>query len=94
MISNQMNGIKALEREVLEETTLKVKVIKPLYVYSFMSSSERHQFQIIFECEYLDGEVKLNSEEHDEYLWVSTDEMGDLNKIAFLDSFYNEVLKN
>jgi 8-oxo-dGTP diphosphatase len=83
---------KALIREVLEETGLKVKVLKPLFVHSFMSSPERHQFQIIFECEYVAGEVRLNPEEHDRFLWATYDEIGKLERIGFLDSLYKNVL--
>ena len=85
------NTIEALEREFLEETGLKIKVGKPLYVYSYLSNPQRHQFQIIFECELLEGEVKLNPTEHDKFLWVTLDEMGSLKKIAFLDSYYKSI---
>ena len=84
---------KALIREVFEETGLKIKPGRPLYIYSFMSNPERHQFQIVNECEYLGGEIKLNPEEHDEFLWVTKNEMGKLKKIAFLDSLYDEVFR-
>ena len=83
---------EALAREVLEETVLKIKPIKPIYIYSFISNHERHQFQIVYECEYLGEVVKLNPEEHDEFKWVSVDEIGKLKKIAFLENLYKDVL--
>lgn len=88
------NPVEGLEREVFEETGLKVRIGKPLYVYSFLSNPQRHQFQIIFECEFVEGEVKLNPEEHDKFLWVTLDEMGILERIAFLDSYYQSVTNN
>lgn len=83
---------KALIREVFEETHLKVKAVKPVYIYSYMSGSERHQFQIVNECKYLSGEIKLNPEEHDDFKWATVSEMAKLKKIAFLHYFYKEVL--
>lgn len=80
----------ALDREIQEETNLKVKIIKPLYIYSFISNPKRHQFQIIYECNYLKGEVKLNPDDHDQFLWATVSEMKKLPKIAFLDDFYNK----
>ncbi len=88
------NPIEALKREFLEESGLKVKVGKPLFVYSYLSNPQRHQFQILFECELLEGEVKLNPTEHDKFLWVTLDEMGSLKKIAFLDSYYQSIATN
>ena len=88
------NPIEGLKREVFEETGLKVKVGMPLYVYSFMSNPQRHQFQIIFDCELWEGKIKLNPEEHDSFLWVTLDEMKNLEKIAFLNSYYESVINN
>lgn len=84
--------IEALDREILEETNLKVEVIRPLYIYSFISNPQRHQFQIVYECKYLKGEVKLNPNDHDQFKWVTIEEMGDASKIAFLDDFYKKFL--
>lgn len=78
--------IDALNREILEETGLKVRVGKILFCYDFPSSSERHQFQIVYECDYLGGEVTLNPEDHEEFKWVDLAETVNLEKIAFLDA--------
>lgn len=87
------NHIEALEREILEETGIKAKVEKPLFVHSFMSGPERHQFQIIYSCKYIEGEIELNPEEHDQYLLASFDEMGTLKKIDFLEAFLKDFSK-
>lgn len=81
----------AVIREVLEETGLEVRVDKPLFVYSFLSNPQRHQIQIVYECEYVGGEVKLNPEEHDEFKWADFKEMENLPKIAFLEAFINQL---
>jgi 8-oxo-dGTP diphosphatase len=79
--------IDTLAREIYEETQLKVKIKKPLYIYSFLSSLSRHQLQIVYECEYQSGKVKLNPGEHDEFVWATLRQIGKLPKIAFLDNF-------
>jgi 8-oxo-dGTP diphosphatase len=83
---------KALLREVLEETDLTVKVFKPIYVFAYLSGPERHQFQIVYDCEYIDGEVKLNSNDHDKYRWVSKEELKSIKKIAFLKGLSENIL--
>lgn len=82
---------KALEREVDEESKLKVKIGKPVHIYSHVSNLNRHQFQIIYECEYLSGEVKLNPEEHDQAAWSTWEEMAQLPLIAFMQSFIDKT---
>ena len=81
---------EALEREIFEETSLKVEVLKPVYLYSEVQKEIRHQIWIIYECRYLGGEIKLNPEEHDEYKWVNFEEVKNLPKIIFLE----ELLKS
>ena len=84
--------IKALKREIVEESGLKVEIKGPLYLYSYMSNPKRHQFQIVYECKYLKGDVKLNPREHDKYLWATSSEIAKLSKIAFLKGLYNDYL--
>lgn len=81
----QENIIDALNREIAEETGLTVAVGKILFCHDFPSGPERHQFQIVYECEYIDGEVKLNPEDHEEFKWVELSETEDLDRIAFFD---------
>ena len=82
---------EALKREVLEEVGLVINILRPLFVYSFMSNPQRHQFQIVYECEYVSGEVKLNPEEHDDYTWAEIKDLDDLPKIAFLEAFLKNL---
>ncbi len=90
----ELNPKEALAREVFEETGLKVRIGKLLHLYSSQSNPSRHQFQFVYECEYVDGEVKLNPEEHDEFRWVRPDEMEKMPLIAYLRSLYEEELKS
>jgi len=85
----------ALNREIKEETGLTVKVGKFLYCYDYISEtvSSRHQFQMVFECQYLSGEVVLNPREHQTYRWVTLEELKDLPKIAFLEKLVEFLTK-
>ena len=83
--------IYALKREVLEETNLRIEIIKPLFICS-QTNNGRHQFWIVYECKYLSGKVKLSPEEHEEFKWIDKCEAKKLKKIYFLDSFYKEYL--
>ena len=83
---------KALLREVLEETGLLVKIIKPIYIFAYLSNPGRHQFQIVYECDYEGGSVKLNPEEHDDRKWVDLEGIKKIKKIAFLKGLVENVL--
>jgi len=84
-------AVDALVREITEESGLKVNVGKIIFSFDYLSNPERHQFQLVYECDYISGEIKLNPEEHDEYKWATVEEMKDLPKIAFLDALYQEI---
>ncbi|MFZ2125861.1 MAG: NUDIX domain-containing protein [Candidatus Saccharimonadales bacterium] len=92
-IEFQEQIIDALNREIIEGTGLVVKVGKVLYVYDFVSDPQRHQFQIVYECEYQDGEVVLNAD-HDECRWVSWQEAKVLDKIRFFEGLVDYLNKS
>ena len=81
--------INALNREIKEETNLTVKVGNVIFCHNHLSGEERHQFELVYACDYIGGEIKLDPQEHQEYRWVTLEEMVDLPKIAFLE----ELLK-
>lgn len=77
----------ALEREIKEETSLIIKPIKPIYVYSNLDQVPKRQTaQIIYLCKYISGEVVLNPEEHDEFKWVDYNELKNHKNISFLEA--------
>lgn len=77
----------ALAREIQEETGLKVSVISPIHIYTNLSQLPKRQtFQIVFECEYQEGAITLNPEEHDQYKWIEKTEFSDLKLIPFVAS--------
>ena len=76
---------QALAREVMEETGLRVAIIRPLAIYTNTTSlPERQYFQATYLCRYESGEIKLNPEEHDEFAWLSLEEIAKKECIGFL----------
>lgn len=67
---------EALNREVYEETSIKIKIIKLLYVTSFFTSEDRKIVLITYLCKAENDNVILSSE-HNEYGWFSYDEIFD-----------------
>lgn len=76
---------KALEREVLEETGLKIAIHEPVATGYFTFHPSRmtgkktnYIFIIAYRCDYISGEVNL-SDEHDAYQWISETEIQYIN---------------
>jgi len=65
--------IDALEREIYEETGLRVKTGKPFHVFDVIRPPV-HLCIITYFSQYTKGEVYL-SREHDEYYWFTKEEM-------------------
>ena len=76
----------ALQREINEETGLKVKIYDPVENWSFYKTPGQLIKGITFECAYLDGRVKLCSE-HKRYFWAAIENIKHLN-------FNRNFLKN
>ena len=78
---------ETLEREINEETSLIIKPIKPIYVYSNLDQVPKRQTaQIIYLCKYISGKVVLNPEEHDEFKWIDYNGLKNQKNIAFLEA--------
>jgi 8-oxo-dGTP diphosphatase len=76
----------ALTRELKEETGLTVEIGKIQYVFANLTEiPEAEYFQLVYACTYTDGEVVLNPEEHDEYRWVTREELQKLPIIHFVE---------
>jgi 8-oxo-dGTP diphosphatase len=66
------NPVKALEREFLEETNLKIAVENPLRTFSYVSEGgQRHSVEIVFRVFLVSNpsEIQLSAD-HDEYRWA------------------------
>jgi len=76
----------ALQREINEETGLKVKIYDPVEKWSFYKTPDQLIRGVTFECAYLDGKVKLCGE-HRRYFWAAMNSIKSLN-------FNRNFLKN
>ena len=83
----------ALIREIQEETNLTIKPGKIIFCHDHLSNSERHQFTLVYECEYINCEVKLDPLEHDDFKWATLEELKDLPKISFLEELVKYLQK-
>ena len=63
------NHIQALEREIIEETGLTVKIHAPIAQWSFTKSSGLQISGVTYLCQYLRGRVSL-SDEHCNFYWL------------------------
>jgi 8-oxo-dGTP pyrophosphatase MutT (NUDIX family) len=80
------NLLKALKREVMEETGLGVVDAKLLGIHSNVSKEASGAFRLfrsVFKCRVV-GKIEL-SKEHSEYAWVDKKQ---LEKLNFIDGFY------
>lgn len=66
------NCTEGLLREITEETSLKVKIIKPIRVFDVMKN-QVHMTIVTYLCIYRSGGVAL-SEEHEKYYWLTLKE--------------------
>lgn len=80
---------KGLEREVFEETELKVNAIKPVFTFH-ESLNNRLQFFVVYLCKKISGQIKL-SHEHTEYKWATRDEILKLKIENYLRAYLRAV---
>ena len=76
----------ALQREIVEETGLKVDIHHPIEEWSFYKTPNQLIKGITLECDYIEGKVKLCSE-HKRYFWAAIKSLKRLN-------FNRNFLKN
>lgn len=82
----------ALEREIREELSLSARIGDPIAVCDSFEN-ETHCLRILFMCELGDGlEIKLNPNEHDEYRWVTAEQLKVLDKIDFLSIAEQKII--
>lgn len=76
---------EGLFREVAEETTLSIEITRPFSIYTTLSQlPERKNVAVVYLCRWLSGDVQLS--EHDEYHWITKDELAQLDRIHFLEA--------
>lgn len=93
---------ESLEREIKEETDLKVKIGRPFFANEWRPKVKGEQWQIIgifFECESVTDKVAL-SKDHNDYKWIKPEDYKNYNLIenlypafeAYLNKQKNTVL--
>ena len=86
---------EALEREVSEETGLKIKIGSPVAVNEWRPVVKGEQWQIVgvfFECQALSYRVVLSTD-HDAYKWINPAEYKKYNVIDNLKLVFKEYLR-
>jgi len=80
---------KVLKREVMEEVGIEIKNIK--YVTSLATIHADGNPSLVISClaDFVSGEIKLQKEETDKYVWVSLKEA---KKYDFIDGIYEELM--
>ncbi len=73
-------------REVKEETNLEVKNLRLFHYTSNVDQEKnKHFVRLIFSGQCMSSDIRLNPEDHDEYRWVSPDNIPkNMNLIYFL----------
>jgi len=77
----------ALQREINEETGLKVEIHDPVEKWSFYKTPNQLIKGITLECDYIDGKVKLCSE-HKRYFWAA---IKSINRLNFTRNFLKNL---
>lgn len=68
------NPVNGLKREVSEETGLKIKIIKPISVWTFFKSRKTQVIGITFLAKVVSGKIRLGKE-HTDFKWISPEEI-------------------
>jgi 8-oxo-dGTP diphosphatase len=76
---------EALYREVVEETKLLINIHHVLHIYSNRNQLPiRQDFQAVYLCSFLSGNIELNPAEHEQYQWLDYPNISKLDTISFL----------
>lgn len=85
----------SLEREISEETGLKVKIGKPFFANEWWPKVRGEQWQIVgmfFECQAKKNKIKL-SKDHDDFLWINPNQYKKYNLIKNLYPAFKAFIK-
>lgn len=80
--------LAGLEREVIEETGLRVKATRPVFVFHEILNGRSLVF-IVYLCEKISGKINL-SHEHTEYKWAKRNDILKLDTENYLRAFLKQ----
>lgn len=80
---------KGLQREVWEETKLKIKVGKPAFTFSEIIDEIPILF-IVYRCNAKNGRIRL-SHEHTEYRWADRKEIQKLKTEKYVKAYFKSI---
>lgn len=85
------NHLDSLQSEIVEETSLKVRTVRPVQV---VTNCERGIYYLFigYSCKATSLKVKI-SDEHSEYKWVTTEEFLKLESADFLVDLVKQLDK-
>lgn len=84
--------IDGLKREVMEEMGVRVSIGDPFSVFTYTNEIKgSHSIEVVYFGKLQDSaeNIKINSEDHSEYRWVSEDEFADLATMMSKEEFAN-----
>ncbi len=82
-------------REAREETGLDIADLRLFFEHSNVDSTKNKQFvTLVFAARYPGGEVTLNPEEHEEYAWIDSAEIGKYKTVRYLEGCLNLFFKS
>jgi 8-oxo-dGTP diphosphatase len=77
-----------LKREVMEETSLEIEVLSPVFTYTeFVYSNNMY---ILYECKLISGKISL-SNEHTEYKWATKEEIRNMKTGKFIQEYLKHI---
>lgn len=71
--------VQGLKREIIEEFEMKIAVGDPFYAFTYTNEVKgSHSIEVIYFATFTDPieNIKLNPEDHSEYLWLVESEIG------------------
>lgn len=86
--------VKGVARETKEETGLTVVVRKLIFCHNQVYDNQEHWFALTYRCDIVGDEtITLDQNEHDNFRWVTRQELQQLPKIDFLEDFSQNYLQ-
>ncbi len=77
--------VAGLKREILEEFGMNISVGDPFAVFTYTNDIKKsHSIEVVYFAKFTDDleKIKLNSEDHSEFIWASESEIPEVGSIS------------